>query len=358
MARIYNFGAGPCTLPLEVLQEAQRELVDYQGIGMSIIESSHRGKAYQAVHDEAMHNLRQLLKLPDEYALLLLPGGATLQFSMTAMNFLPAGATADYTLTGAWACKAAQEAAKIGRVHTAADTTGIKPARMPDPGDLKLSAQPAYLHLTSNETIEGSQWKVFPEPDVQIVADMSSDILSRPLDLQRFALIYAGAQKNLGPAGVTLVAVRRDLAEKAPKNLPVMLRYQDHIDNDSMLNTPPCFAVYMLMLVTRWMLKTGLDTIWRRNREKADRLYQQIDRGGFFRGTADPRYRSDMNITFRLPTEALEQQFLKEATAHGLHALKGHRSVGGVRASVYNALAPEGVAALCDFMVEFERRNG
>lgn len=358
MERKYNFGAGPCTLPLEVLEQAQRDLVDYQGIGMSIMECSHRGKAYQAVHDEAMANLRKLLDLPEEYALLLLPGGATLQFSMLPMNLLSSDAVADYTLTGAWAGKAAKEAAKIGRVHVAADTSAIQPARMPDPADLHLSENPVYLHLTSNETIEGTQWKVFPDTPVPVVADMSSDILSRPLDVRRFALIYAGAQKNLGPAGVTLVVLRRDLAENAPSTLPSMLRYKNHVDNDSMLNTPPCFPVYMLMLVTRWMLKTGPDKIWRGNREKADHLYKTIDGSEFYRGTADPLYRSDMNVTFRLPSVELEQQFLAQAEAQNLQALKGHRAVGGIRASIYNAMPVEGVAALCDFMIDFERRNG
>ncbi len=358
MGRIYNFGAGPCTLPLDVLQEAQENLIDYQGIGMSIMECSHRGKAYQAVHEEAMHNLRRLLQLPDEYALLLLPGGATLQFSMVPSNLLSSDATADYSLTGAWAGKAAKEAAKIGQIHAAADTGSAKPSRMPTPDELQFSDHPVYFHLTSNETIEGTQWKTFPTTDIPIVADMSSDILSRPLDVRRFALIYAGAQKNLGPAGVTLVAIRRDLAERAPERLPSMLRYQNHIDNDSMLNTPATFPVYMMMLVTRWLLKTGLEAIWEHNLEKAARIYGAIDRTDFYRGTADPRSRSDMNVTFRLPSDALEKKFVQEAEAAGLHALKGHRSVGGIRASIYNAMPQEGVDVLCDFMEDFERHHG
>ncbi len=357
MARVYNFGAGPCTLPLEVLEEARSELTDYRGIGMSIMECSHRGKAYQAVHDEAMANLRELLQLPEDYALLFLPGGASLQFAMVPFNLAPENAEADYTLTGAWAGKAAKQAAKLCRVHAAADTSGETPARMPVPEELELSGKPAYLHLTSNETIEGTQWKAFPDVEVPVVADMSSDILSRPLDYRRFDLIYAGAQKNLGPAGVCLVAIRRELAERAPKNLPAMLRYQDHIDSDSMLNTPATFPVYMLMLVTRWILKIGPEKIWRQNREKAQRLYQEIDRDGFYRGTAAPRHRSDMNVTFRLPSESLEAQFVKDAEAQGMHALKGHRSVGGIRASIYNAFPMEGVDALCRFMNDFRARH-
>ncbi len=357
MARVYNFGAGPCTLPLEVLEEAQREFLDYRGIGMSIMECSHRGKAYQAVHDEAMNNLRQLLHLPQDYALMLLPGGASMQFAMVPLNLASADATADYTLTGSWAAKAAKEAAKICRVHAAADTSLAQPARMPEPEDIRSSGNAAYLHLTSNETIDGTQWKDFPNADIPVVADMSSDILSRPLDISRFDLIYAGAQKNLGPAGVALVAVRRELAERAPKSLPSMLRYQNHIDNDSMLNTPPSFPVYMLMLVTRWILKTGLENIWRQNRDKSRLLYQEIDRDNFYRGTAHPQYRSEMNVTFRLPSEALEKQFVTEAETHGLHALKGHRSVGGIRASIYNAFPLEGVKKLCLFMSEFRNRN-
>ncbi len=358
MARVYNFGAGPCTLPTEVLEEARRELVDYHGTGMSIMECSHRGKAYRKVHEEALDNLRLLLQVPDAYEILLLPGGATLQFSMVAMNLLPAAAVADYILTGAWAVKAAEQAAKIGRVHKAANTAGAKPARIPAFEEIRLSVQPAYLHLTSNETIEGIQWKKFPETNIPLVADMSSDILSRPIDVKRFALLYAGAQKNLGPAGVTLVIMRRELADTAPVKLPSMLRYRDHIENRSMLNTPPCFAIYMLSLVTRWIMKTGLDEIVQRNRNKAARLYREIDRGDFYRGTAAPGDRSDMNVTFRLPNENLETKFIEKAEGQGLCALKGHRSVGGIRASIYNAFPEEGVAELCEFMRDFESRNG
>ncbi len=357
MARVYNFGAGPGTLPPEVLEEARRELIDYQGIGMSIMECSHRAKAYQAVHDEALHNLRQLLQLPQDYALLLLPGGASLQFAMVPLNLASAKDTADYTLTGSWAGKAAKQAAKICRVHTAADTSGERPACMPVPETIRASDHPAYLHLTSNETIEGTQWKSFPKIEFPVVADMSSDILSRPLDISRFGLIYAGAQKNLGPAGIALVAIRRDLAERAPASLPSMLRYRDHIDNNSLLNTPPSFPVYMLMLVTRWILKTGLENIWRQNQEKAALLYQEIDRDRFYQGTAHPQYRSAMNVTFRLPSEALETQFISEAEEQGLHALKGHRSVGGIRASIYNAMPHDGVKQLCRFMADFKNRH-
>jgi phosphoserine aminotransferase len=358
MTRVFNFGAGPAALPLEVLEQAQAELLDFNGAGMSVLECSHRGKQYEAVHNEAVAAARRLLKLTDDYAVLFLQGGASLQFAMVPMNLLPPGRTADYTNSGAWGAKAIKEAARIGTVQVVADCGKEIPTRVPRPDELRLTSGAAYVHITSNETISGAQWKEFPRTEAPLVADMSSDILSRPFDATQFGLIYAGAQKNLGPSGVTLVAIRKDLAARAPAALPVMLRYQTHIEENSLYNTPPCFAVYLMALVLRWVEKTGLENLYRRNREKAAQLYAAIDAGGFYRGTARPECRSDMNVTFRLPTEALEESFAKEADQQGLKGLKGHRSVGGIRASIYNACPLEAVAALVDFMRDFERRNG
>jgi len=358
MARAFNFCAGPAILPLEVLQQAQAELVDYQGTGMSIMEMSHRGKHYDAVHNEAIANIRELLNLSDDYAVLLLQGGASLQFAMVPMNFLPAGATADYVNAGSWGSAAVKQARLIGNVNLAADCEKDIPTRVPDASELKLTAGAAYLHLTSNETISGAQWKTFPKAPAPLFCDMSSDILSRPVDASQFSLIYAGAQKNLGPSGVTLVIVRKDLAAKTPKTVPAMLRYQTHIEADSLYNTPPCFSVYILALTTRWLKQYGLEKMFRRNREKAQLLYALIDASGFYRGTAKKECRSDMNVTFRLPTVELEERFCSEAAKAGMSQLKGHRSVGGVRASIYNAFPVEGVQALVAFMKDFEARNG
>jgi len=358
MARVYNFSAGPATLPLEVLEEARQELLDYQGTGMSIMEHSHRGKAYMAVHAEAIANTRELLGLGDDYAVLFLQGGASLQFSMVPMNLLGAGQTADYTNSGAWAAKAIKEAKLVGNVNIAADCGKEIPTRVPAESELKLTPGAAYVHITSNETISGAQWKIFPQTEAPLVADMSSDILSRPFDASQFGLIYAGAQKNLAPAGMALVIVRKDLAERVPATVPTMLKYSTHIENDSMFNTCPCFTIYMYMLVTRWIKQTGLETLFSRNVEKAARLYKAIDATGFYRGTAVATCRSDMNVTWRLPSEELEATFIKEAGAAGFSGLKGHRSVGGIRASIYNAFPIEGVDALVSFMQDFEARHG
>ena len=359
MNRAYNFSAGPAGLPTEVLEEAQRELLDYKGSGVSIMESSHRGKEYKAVQEEAEANIRTLMGLDDDYAVLFLQGGATGQFAMVPMNLLGAGKTADYVNTGAWAKKAIKEAKVLGNAHIAADTSESTPACMPELGDLDLTPGAAYLHITSNETIAGTQWKTFPTAEAPLVADMSSDILSRSLNAKDFGLIYAGAQKNLGPAGVTLVIMLRDLADKVGDHVPTIYRYKMHMENDSMYNTPPCFPIYILMLVTRWLLaKGGIAGVEEGNRAKADKLYQAIDATEFYRGTAAVAYRSDMNVTFRLPSEDLEAQFVKEATAQSMQALKGHRSVGGIRASIYNSFPAEGVDALVSFMKDFEQKHG
>jgi len=358
MSRVFNFSAGPATLPLDVLEQAQAELIEYPGTGMSILESSHRGKAYSAVHEEAVANITELLGLPENYAVLFLQGGASLQFAMAPMNLLGEGRTADYTNSGAWAAKAIEEAERLGRVHLAADCGGEMPTRMPRPDELDLTPDAAYLHITSNETIAGTQWKTFPAAQAPLVADMSSDILSRPFDVAPFGLIYAGLQKNLGPAGAALVILRTDLAERAPATVPTMLRYATHIEKNSLFNTPPCFCVYILMLVTRWIKKQGVGALYRQNVEKAARLYAAIDGSGFYEGTALPECRSDMNVTFRLANRDLEPDFVAEAEAADLKGLKGHRSVGGLRASIYNAFPPEGVDALIAFMRDFERRKG
>jgi phosphoserine aminotransferase len=358
MSRVFNFSAGPATLPLEVLQEAQAELVDYRGAGMSIMEMSHRGKEYSAVHAEALANVRELLGLPDDFEVLLLQGGASLQFAMVPMNFLSRDGVADYVNSGHWAAAAVSQARLIGQVNLAADCGKEIPTRMPEAGELRWTPGAAYAHITSNETIAGAQWKNMPVTEAPLVGDMSSDILSRPLDVAPFAMIYAGAQKNLGPAGVTLVAIRKAFAAKGSKSLPNMLRYGSYIDNQSMYNTPPCFSIYMLALTTRWLKRFGLERMHRQNREKAAKLYAAIDGSGFYRGTALKSCRSDMNVTFRLPTEELEERFCAEAAKAGLKGLKGHRSVGGIRASIYNAFPVEGVEALTSFMKDFERRCG
>jgi len=358
MARAYNFCAGPAALPLEVLEEAQRDLVDYKGCGMSLLESSHRGKQYSAVHEEAVANIRELLGLTDDYAVLFVQGGASTQFAMVPMNLLSEGTTADYTNSGEWAGKAIKEAALLGNVNIAADCGGDVPTRVPAAGELQLTEGAAYVHITSNETISGAQWKVFPKTSAPLVADMSSDILSRPIVATDFGLIYAGAQKNLGPAGVALVVIRKDLADRAPADLPTMFRYATYIAKDSLYNTPPCFSIYVVMLVTRWLKKIGLENMFRQNVEKAGRVYGAIDASEFYRGTATKECRSDMNVTFRLPDESLEAAFVEDADALGLKGLKGHRSVGGIRASIYNAFPPDGIDTLVGFMRDFEARKG
>lgn len=357
--RVHNFNAGPSALPLEVLEEAQRELVNYQGSGMSIMENSHRGKEYTAIHEEAVANVRELLGLTADYAVLFLQGGASTQFAMVPLNLLGAGQTADYTDSGAWAAKAIAEARLIGNVNIAANCGKEFPTRVPRAEELKLTPGAAYVHLTSNETISGAQWKTFPTVAAPLVADMSSDILSRPMDATKFALIYAGLQKNLGPSGAALVAIRKDLAERVPAKTPTMFKYSTHIAENSLYNTPPTFAIYLLMLVTRWLKREGLAKVFQRNVEKAAKIYHAIDTSdGFYRGTAQPWCRSDMNVTWRLPSEELEERFVKEASKHAMKGLKGHRSVGGIRASIYNAFPTEGVDALVGFMKDFSKGNG
>ena len=358
--RIFNFSAGPAVLPLSVLEQAQRELVALPGVGMSILEVSHRSKVFEDVLFRAEADIRQLASVPANYKVLFLQGGASLQFSMVPMNLLAPDQTADYLVTGVWAAKAAEEAKKIGKVHIAATTKAEQFTRVPRAEEIVLTPGAAYVHMTSNNTIYGTEWKALPEVGgVPLVSDTSSDMFSRPIDVARHALIYAGAQKNMGPAGVTVVIVRDDLLARSPASLPAMLSYATHAENGSLYNTPPVFAIYMLGLVMRWLIaQGGLDAMARANERKAEKLYAEIDRTGFYRGTAQKDSRSLMNVTFRLSSEELEKQFVKEAEKSGLNGLKGHRSVGGIRASIYNAFPEEGVDALASFMKEFERRNG
>jgi phosphoserine aminotransferase len=361
--RVYNFSPGPAVLPLSVLEEIQRDLLALPGVGMSILEISHRSKTFEAILAQAEADIRALADIPSSYKVLFLQGGASLQFSMVPMNLLGAGQTADYIDTGSWAEKAAKEAKKIGAVNIAASSKGDNYSRIPSAAELKLTPGAAYVHMTSNNTIEGTEFKQLPDVgSVPLVSDTSSDMFSRPIEVSKHALIYAGAQKNMGPAGVTIVIVRDDLLPRSVEKkaaLPTMLNYAVHAENGSLYNTPPAFAVYALGLVMKWLLNQGgLEPMGRANARKASKLYAEIDRSGFYRGTAQKDSRSLMNVTFRLASEDLEKMFIKEATAAGLDGLKGHRSVGGMRASIYNAFPEEGVEALVSFMKEFERTHG
>src|ERR1700730_15689142 len=358
--RIFNFSAGPAILPVPVLEQAQRELVSLPGIGMSILEVSHRSKVFGDILLETEANIRALANVPSSYRVLFLQGGASLHFAMVPMNLLAAGAAADYLVTGVWATKAAEEARKIGNVHVAATTKAEQFSRIPRAEEIVLTPGAAYAHMTSNNTIYGTEWKELPDAGgVPLVSDTSSDMFSRPIDVSRHALIYSGAQKNLGPAGVTLVIIREDLLARSAASLPAMLSYAVHAENRSLYNTPPVFAIYLVGLVVKWIQgQGGLSEVAKVNERKAGRLYGEIDRTGFYRGTAKKESRSLMNVTFRLPSEELEKQFVKEADEAGFDGLKGHRSVGGIRASIYNAFPEDGIDALTAFMREFERRNG
>jgi phosphoserine aminotransferase len=358
--RIFNFSAGPAILPEPVLREAQRDLVELPGVGMSVLEISHRSKTFEAILAATEADLRTLGHVPSNYKVLFLQGGASMQFSMVPLNLLTPGATADYIVTGGWAQKAVKEAKRVGTVHIAASTESENFARVPRQDELELTPGAAYVHMTTNNTLFGTEWTGEPQVgDVPLVADTSSDMFSRPIDVAKYGLIYAGAQKNLGPSGVTLVIVREDLLARSSKSLHTMLSYAVHAENGSMYNTPPCFGIYLMGLVMKWgIAQGGLAAIGAANDRKAGALYAEIDRTGFYRGTAEPGSRSRMNVTFRLPSEELEGKFVKESTAAGLDGLKGHRSVGGMRASIYNAFPEAGVTALVEFMREFERRHG
>ncbi len=356
MGSKYNFYAGPAILPHEVMKKSQDELLDYNGIGFSVMEISHRSRDFDSIIKGAEDKVRSILGVPDNYAVLFLQGGATLQFAMIPMNLLKRG-KADYVNTGSWARKAIKEAKLFGTVNIAGSSEDSNFNYIP--AELNLSSDAAYVHITSNETIGGIQWAEFPDTgNVPLIADMSSDIFSRVLDVSKFALIYAGAQKNMGPAGVTLVIIRDDLVEASADNLASMLSYKVMAAEKSLFNTPPCFAVYMVKLVMEWIeMKGGLSALEGINNDKAKLLYQTIDNSTLYRGTAREKDRSKMNVTFRLTTEELETKFVKEAEQAGLIGLKGHRSVGGCRASIYNAMPLEGVKTLAAFMEKFEKEN-
>src|SRR3954465_3128234 len=358
--RVINFSAGPAVLPVSVLEQIQADLVALPGVGMSILEISHRSKAFEAILAKADADIRALAGIPSNYKVLFLQGGASLQFSMVPMNLLGAGQTADYIDGGSWADKAIKEAKRVGTVNVAASTKGENYSRLPRQSELKLTPGAAYVHVTSNNTIEGTEYKTLPDVgDVPLVNDTSSDMFSRPLDIARHGLIYSGAQKNLGPSGVTLVIIREDLLARSQKSLPTMMNYAIQAENGSMYNTPPTFAIYTLGLVMKWLIaQGGLAAIAAINERKAAKLYAEIDHSGFYRGTAHKDCRSLMNVTFRLASEDLEKLFVKESTAAGLDGLKGHRAVGGMRASIYNAFPAEGVNALVEFMRAFETKHG
>ncbi len=359
--RIANFGAGPGALPEPVLRRAQEDLWTIGGSGIGILEHSHRGKLFERVIGEAEAACRRLAGIPDDYRVLFLQGGASLQFAMVPMNLLPADRTADYLVTGVWSEKALAEARRVGRPHVAVTGADGGFAAIPPAASIRWSDRPAYAHLTTNNTIYGTQWASEPEPPagVPLIADASSDIFSRPIDVTRYGLIYAGAQKNLGPSGITLVIVRNDLVEQGNTTLPAILQYRTHAKERSLYHTPPTFAIYMVGLVLGWIEELGgLEAMATRNEAKAAALYAALDASDFYRTNVDPASRSRMNVCFRTPSEALDARFVAEATQVGLDGLKGHRSAGGMRASIYNACTREQVEALVGFMQEFERVNG
>ncbi len=363
MSRAYNFSAGPATLPLEVLQQVQADLVDYKGTGMSVMEMSHRGKDYDAIHNEAIANFKELCGLGDDYEVLFVQGGASLQFAMIPMNFLGAGQTADYANEGTWSGKALKEAKIVAAlrgatVNTVANCAKDIPTRMPHDDEWKFSADAAYTHICTNETISGAQLKKIPAVNGVLIADMSSDILGIDRDFTKFDMFYAGAQKNLGPSGMAVVAMKKSLAEKGAANIPTMLQYRTFTENKSLYNTPPTFAIYVFGEVMKWVKKMGKANLFALNDAKAKKIYDVIDSTEFYRGTALPEFRSNMNVTFRLPSEELEAKFVADAKALGMSSLKGHRSVGGIRATIYNAFPMAGVDALVDFMKDFEKKNG
>jgi len=358
--RIHNFNPGPAALPLSVLEEVQENLLDFQGSGMSITEISHRSRQFDDVVNDAVARTKRLLGLDDNFEVLFIQGGASLQFCMIPMNFLPEGKSADYVDTGTWSTKAIKEAEIQGKsIRVVASSEDKNYSYIPQ--NMSFSEDAAFVHLTSNNTIKGTQWAEFPDTrGVPIICDMSSDIMSRPVDVNRFGMMYAGAQKNVGPAGACLVIIRKDLLDWIPDTVPTMLKYSTFSAKNSMYNTPPCFAVYTVQLVLKWLEDTvgGLEKMAAINQEKAQLLYSFMDDSDFYRATAAADSRSLMNVTFRLPSEDLEKQFVEQALANGLGGLKGHRSVGGCRASIYNAVPPQAVEALVDFMKLFARKNG
>jgi phosphoserine aminotransferase len=360
MKRVLNFNPGPAVLPLEVLETVQRELLDFKGTGMSVLEISHRSPEYEEVNNSAVSLMREVMGLGENYKVLFVGGGASTQFAMIPMNFLNPGKTAAYVDTGSWAGKAIKEAKLFGNVHVAFSSKEFGYNRLPTMTEIKLPSDAAYLHLTSNETINGTQFSDFPDSGtVPLICDMSSDILSRCRDFAKFALIYAGAQKNIGPAGVTAVVIRDDMLARCKEGLPTMLNYNTHAKENSLYNTPPVFGVYMMKLVLEWIMKQGgLQAVEKVNRAKKDSIYNLMEKDpDYFRGTVDKGSRSWMNITMRLPNEDLEKKFLAEAKGKGFIGLKGHRSVGGIRVSLYNAMTLEGATRLAEFMEEFRKSN-
>ncbi len=359
MARVHNFGAGPAALPLPVLEKAQQELLDYDGNGMSLMEMSHRSKGFDAVAKAAEANVRKLMGVPDDYAVLFLQGGASLQFAMIPMNLLPAGKTADYINTGAWATKAIKEGKIAGTVNVAWDGKAENYVRVPRQDELSLTSDAAYLHICTNETIGGIRFNDFPASDAPVIADMSSEIMSRQINVNDFAMIYAGAQKNMGPSGLAIVIMRKDLAERCPDTVPTFLRYSTHIEKESLFNTPNTWAFYILKLVTEWVeSQGGISALQKVNEAKAATLYAALDASEFWRPVAAKECRSIMNVTWTTPSEDLDAEFVKSAAEAGMVGLKGHRSVGGLRASIYNACPQESVDALVQFMKDFESKKG
>ncbi len=356
--RVFNFSPGPAMLPYEVLQKAGQEVVNFKETGIGLIEISHRSKEFIAVTDEAEANLRELMQIPGNYKVLFLQGGASSQFFMIPMNFLGKGKKASYLNTGTWSKKAIKEAKLFGEIEVpfSSEETGFK--RVPKQEEYKVAEDAEYLYYVSNNTIYGTEFPEPPKTGKMLISDMSSDILSRPVDVSKFGLIFAGAQKNLGPAGVTIVIIREDLLERTPANTPTMLSYKTHADKGSMFNTPPCFSIYVVGEVLKWLKqKGGVEAMEKTNRIKAGLLYEAIDSSDYYRGHAEKESRSLMNIPFNLPTPELETKFIAEATAIGLNGLKGHRSIGGCRASIYNAFPVEGVVKLVEFMKDFEVKN-
>jgi len=356
--RIYNFSPGPATLPYSVLEEAAKNIVNFHDKGIGLIELSHRSKEFMAVAEETEALIRELLAVPENYKVLFLQGGASSQFFMIPMNLLGGNKKATYLNTGVWSKKAIKEAKLFGDIDVAFSSDDVSFNRVPRDAEYSVNANSEYLYLVSNNTIYGTQFPTFPDKDAMLVCDMSSDICSRTLDISKFGIIFAGAQKNMGPAGVTVVIIREDLLDKTPDNVPTMLRYGTHADKESMFNTPPTFAIYCVGRVMNWLKEQGgVAAMQKRNEEKAGLLYDAIDAGDFYRGHAEKESRSLMNIAFNLPTAELEAQFIAEAAAVGLDGLKGHRSIGGCRASIYNAFPREGVEKLVSFMAEFAANN-
>lgn len=365
MSRSYNFSAGPAALPLEVLQSAQQDLVDYKGCGMSVMEMSHRGKDYDVIHQEAIATFKELCGLNDDWAVTFIQGGASMQFAMIAMNFLKPGTVADFGKQGTWSGKALKEAQKVAelrgaKVNVAADCQKDIPTRMPSADEWKWTPGAAFSHICSNETIAGAELKVFPKTGSPLICDMSSDILSCERDYSQFDMFYAGAQKNLGPSGMAVVAIKKEFAATGDDKIPTMLQYRTYVDENSLYNTPPTWGIYIFGETMKWVKRMGKENLFKLNAEKAKKIYDVIDSSDFWTGTALKEYRSNMNVTWRIQgnNEELEKKFLDEAKKLGMSSLKGHRSVGGLRASIYNAFPMEGVDALVSFMKDFEKANG